>query len=220
MRIRRKKWARPELDISEIFIKEPINNKGKWRKIFKKEQPIYLELGCGKGTFIAKIANKNQDINFIGIDIKSDMLGYANRNVSEEYGNKSKDNILLTAFNIEQILEIMDEKDKIDRIYINFCNPWPKAKHKKKRLTHTKQLEKYKKILDKNGYIYFKTDDTDLYYDSLKYFEEVELQIIKNSDNIYENPIFEENIQTEHEKMFLEQGIKIKGIIAKNLDTN
>ena len=93
------------------------------------------------------------------------MLGLAKRNVEKEYkeNNRETDNIILVRYDIERILQILDKQDKIERIYINFCNPWPKGKHRKKRLTHTRQLEKYKEFLVDNGEIYFKTDDDPLF---------------------------------------------------------
>ena len=109
------------------------------------------------------------------------------------------------------------KKDEIERIYINFCNPWPKGKHRKKRLTHTRQLEKYKQFLVPNGEIYFKTDDDDLFNSSLIYFEESGFEILNKTYDLHNEPIFEHNIETEHEKMFSEQGIKIKALIAKKI---
>ena len=110
---------------------------------------------------------------------------------------------------------ILDKKDEVQRIYINFCNPWPRGKHRKKRLTHSIQLEKYKEFLEKNGEIYFKTDDDELFNDSLNYLESSGFEIIKKTYDLHNEPIFERNIETEHEKMFSEQGIKIKALIAK-----
>jgi tRNA (guanine-N7-)-methyltransferase len=113
------------------------------------------------------------------------------------------------------IQNILNEKDKIDRIYINFCNPWPKPRHNKKRLTYPKQLEKYKVFLKKEGEIYFKTDDENLFKASIKYFEENGFRVIKITYNLDEEPIWDNNIETEHEKMFKEQGIPTKALIAK-----
>ena len=124
------------------------------------------------------------------------------------------DNVLLTAYEIEIIQNILNEKDTVDRIYINFCNPWPKPRHNKKRLTHPKQLEKYKVFLKPGGEIYFKTDDENLFNASIKYFEQEGFKIIAKTDNLHENPIWENNIETEHEKMFEEQGITTKALIA------
>ena len=220
MRIRYKKWARPELESSEFYIDNPEEWKGKWKEFFKKpENPIHLELGCGKGQFISNLASSNLEINYIAIDLVDAMLGLAKRNVEQIYQEKNiePDNIVLTRFDIERILMILNEQDNIQRIYINFCNPWPKGKHRKKRLTHTRQLEKYRQFLAENGEIYFKTDDDDLFNSSLGYFKESGFEIISKTYDLHSEPIFENNIETEHEKMFSEQGIKIKALIAKKI---
>ena len=173
--------------------------------------------GCGKGSFIAKLAVQNPEINYLAIDIKSEVLGLAKRNIEKEYLNAQKeiDNVLLTAYEIEIIQNILNEKDIVDRIYINFCNPWPKPRHNKKRLTHTKQLEKYKTFLKPGGEIYFKTDDYNLYKATIRYLEETGFEIIKQTENLHKEPIWVNNIETEHEKMFEEQGITTKAIIAR-----
>lgn len=216
MRIRYKKWARPELEASKFYIDNPEEWKGRWKEKFGNDNPIHLELGCGKGQFISKLAVENPNINYIAIDLIDAMLGLAKRNVETEYKEKDiePNNIFLTRFDIERILLILDKEDEIERIYINFCNPWPKGKHRKKRLTHPRQLEKYKQFLKPNSQIYFKTDDDDLFNSSLKYFEETGFEVIKTTYDLHAEPIFERNIETEHEKMFSDQGIKIKALIA------
>ena len=217
MRIRYKKWARPELEASPFYIDNPEEMKGKWKEYFGNNNPIHLELGCGKGQFISELASENLDINYIAIDLVDAMLGLAKRNVEAKYKEKNIEpkNIVLTRFDIERILLILEEQDQIERIYINFCNPWPKGKHRKKRLTHTRQLEKYKVFLKEKGEIYFKTDDDDLFHSSLLYFEETGFEVLKKTYDLHTEPIFEKNIETEHEKMFSEQGIKIKALIAR-----
>ena len=217
MRIRFKKWARPELEASSFYILEPENIKGKWREQFKNpNRPLHLELGCGKGGFISKIALQNSEINYLAIDLVDAMLGLAKRKIEEQYKEKNRetDNVLLTRFDIERCLLIFDKKDSIDRIYINFCNPWPKGKHRKKRLTHTRQLEKYKEFLKPNGEIYFKTDDDDLFEASLTYFEESGFEIIKKTYDLHSEDCTE-NVRTEHEEMFSSEGIKIKALIGR-----
>lgn len=216
MRIRKRSWTEEELQQAKFYIDTPTNYKGKWKSAFKVEKPIHIELGCGKGKFIANLAVKNKDINFIGIDLIDTMLGLAKRNIEEVYVNCNMeiDNVILTRCNIEQILQIMDENDQVERIYINFCNPWPRGKHHKKRLTHKRQLELYKTFLKNGGEIRFKTDDDNLYFDSLNYFEEAGFKIIWKTEDLHKENI-EENIITEHEEMFSKQGIKIKAIIAK-----
>ena len=218
MRIRFKPWARPELEASKFYRGNPEELKGKWIQEFKnKENPIHLELGCGKGQFISQIAFQNSKINYIAIDLVDAMLGIAKRTVEQTYNeaNKEIDNVLLTRFDIERIGLILSKEDNIKRIYINFCNPWPKGKHRKKRLTHTRQLEKYKEFLANDAEIYFKTDDDDLFRASLGYFEEAGFEIINKTYDLHTEQIWKNNIETEHEKMFSEQGIKIKALIAK-----
>ena len=216
MRIRKKPWAVPELLACPYFIQQPESMKGHWREFFEKKQPLMLELGCGKGSFIAAIAHQHPDINFIAVDIKSDMLGYARRALSFAFkGDDNVKNAALTAYNIEQICEILSPQDEIDRIYINFCNPWPKGKHRKKRLTHTRQLDKYKTFLKKGAQIHFKTDDMDLFRCTFSYLEEsCGWKVLYSTENLYESE-YEDNIPTEHERMFSSQGIPIKFMIVQ-----
>ena len=216
MRIRFKPWARPELEASKFYIDNPEDYKGKWKTLYKNIAPLHIELGCGKGSFISKLAVKNDNINYLAIDLVDAMLGLAKRNIEKEYEENQKEikNVFLTRYDIERILNILDKTDEVQRIYINFCNPWPRGKHHKKRLTHSRQLEKYKQILSENGEIYFKTDDDNLFEDSLVYFEECGFKIEKKTYDLENEENFWDNIQTEHEKMFMEQGIKIKALIA------
>ena len=218
MRIRYKKWARPELEASAFYEDEPEKWKGKWKEHFKNpDLPFMLELGCGKGNFISKLAVENLDINFLAIDLVDALVGLAKRNVEASYkeANINPDNVILTRFDIERINLILDREDKVRRIYINFCNPWPRGKHRKKRLTHTKQLEKYKEFLVPGGEVYFKTDDDELFESSLYYFNDCGFEIVDKTYDLHEEPIFERNIETEHEIMFTKQGIKIKALIAR-----
>lgn len=220
MRIRYKAWARPELEASEFYIDNPEKYKGKWNTLFKnKENQLHLELGCGKGSFISQLAVKNRNINYIAVDLVDAMLGLAKRNIEVAFkeANREIDNVYITRYDIERILNIIDKNDLIERIYINFCNPWPKGKHRKKRLTHTRQLEKYREFLQDNGEIFFKTDDDGLFNDSITYFKQMKFEIEKITYDLESEPDFWDNIVTEHEKMFMEQGIKIKALIAKKM---
>lgn len=217
MRIRFKAWARPELEASKFYIDNPEDYKGKWKTLFDNDNPIHLELGCGKGNFISQIAVKNENINYVAIDLVDAMLGLAKRNIEQVYAenNKEPENVYITRYDIERILNIFDKNDKIERIYINFCNPWPRGKHRKKRLTHTRQLEKYKEFLVPEGEIFFKTDDDGLFTDSLGYFTESGFEIEDKTFDLANFADFWDNIVTEHEKMFMDEGIKIKAVRAK-----
>ncbi|MDO5557070.1 MAG: tRNA (guanosine(46)-N7)-methyltransferase TrmB [Clostridia bacterium] len=216
MRIRFKPWARPELEASKFYIDNPEEKKERWNTLFENNNPIHLELGCGKGNFISSLASKNLEVNYIAIDLIDAMLGLAKRKIEQTYNEQKRDinNILLTRFDIERINLILGKSDNIERIYINFCNPWPKGKHRKKRLTHTKQLEKYKEFLKENGKIFFKTDDDNLFEDSLNYFRQAGFKIEKFTYDLHKERNFWANIETEHEEMFSKQGIKIKALIA------
>lgn len=220
MRIRFKPWARPELEASKFYIDNPEDYKGRWKELFNNNNPIHLELGCGKGNFISTLAVNHANINYIAIDLVDAMLGLAKRNIETSYqeANKQIDNVYLTRYDIERILNIFDKEDNIQRIYINFCNPWPRGKHHKKRLTHTRQLEKYRNFLKDYGEIYFKTDDDNLFADSLTYFEQSGFKITDKTFDLESDEKFWENIMTEHEKMFMEQGIKIKALKAQKVE--
>jgi tRNA (guanine-N7-)-methyltransferase len=214
--MRRKPWARPELAACPYFFDEAVTRQGTWRSLFQKSQPLYLELGMGKGAFIAQAAAAHPEINYMGVDIKSDVIGVARRRVESEFEavNRTPDNIIMTAFDITRLPTVMNEQDKVDRIYINFCNPWPTGAHHKKRLTHTRQLMNYRNILAEGGEIHFKTDDDPLFNSSLRYFAEAGFEVIHMTRDLHANPT-PDNYVTEHEIMFSEQGIPIKFCIAK-----
>lgn len=218
MRIRKKKWAEPELAVCDFFVKNPEEHAGKWDKAFNNNLPLYLEIGCGKGGFAGQFAVKNPDKNIIAVDIKIDMLGVGRRNIVEIFKNECKTdadikNLLLVNYNVEQIDKIITKDDKIQGMFINFCNPWPRPKHNKRRLTFPKKLEMYKNFLDENAEIRFKTDDDELFADSLAYFEESGYEIIYKTYDLHNSDVTD-NLETEHEKMFSAEGIKIKYLRA------
>lgn len=215
MRIRHKPWAKPELEACPFYITEPQEQAGRWRELFAEpEKPLYVELGCGKGGFISQAAAAHPEANFIAMDIKNEMLVLAKRKIEAAYKEKGMtfDNVRIAIQNIERLDLAWNEKDCAERIYINFCNPWPKKKHKKRRLTHTRQLLNYKKFL--RGEVWFKTDDDELFDESFEYFEEAGFRIKYSTRDLHgESPY--ENFVTEHEKMFSDEGKKIKFFIAE-----
>lgn len=219
MRIRHKPWAKPELEACPFYICDAKEQKGKWSELFPENKPLRLELGCGKGGFISQEAAAHQDYNYIAIDIKNEMLVLAKRKLEAAYSDKglSLDNIRIFICNLMLFSDYFSENDRVDRIYINFCNPWPRPKHNKRRLTHIRQLVQYKQVLD--GEIWFKTDDDLLFEDSLLYFEEAGFEItFKTYDLHKESGI--ESFMTEHEKMFDEMGKNIKFLIARPVSDN
>lgn len=224
MRIRKKKWAEPELSVCDFYVKNPEEYAGRWKTAFKKEQPLVLEIGCGKGGFAGQFALLHPDINIIALDIKIDMLGVGRRTIVrlfEEAGKSADeiDNILLVKYNVEQLDNIIKPEDKIERLFINFCNPWPRLKHKKRRLTYHKKLKMYKSFLQPDAEIRFKTDDDELFEESIEYFEQSGYEITYLTRDLHNSDV-KDNIMTEHEKMFSDEGIKIKYLIAKQKPTN
>ena len=216
MRMRKKKWAEPELNACDFFIKNPCDYKGRWKDFFKSGNPIELEVGCGKGNFVANKGFLNPDVDYVAVDLISNMLAVGRRNIVKLYGDNQREckNIALTSYNVDKISEIIGAEDGIKRMYINFCNPWPRLKHNKRRLTHPTKLNQYKEFLDKGGEIYFKTDSDLLFDDSLEYFKECGFEITYLTRDLHKSD-FEGNIVTEHEKMFSDEGIPIKFLIAK-----
>lgn len=217
MRMRRKKWARPELDACDFFIKNPSEMKNNWRKFFKnKDNELCMELGCGKGCFVKQIALANPNKNYIAIDISSDVLGVARRNITSDYENAKRDidNIALMQGDIERILEDFGENDKIDNFYINFCNPWPKDRHKKRRLTHPTKLNKYKEFASHDAKLFFKTDDDELFEDTLTYLAECNMEVTYITRDLHNSDYPYPNYETEHEEMFTREGIPTKCLIA------
>ncbi|MBQ7307262.1 MAG: tRNA (guanosine(46)-N7)-methyltransferase TrmB [Clostridia bacterium] len=219
MRIKLKKWAKEELLKNEFFIQSPIEVRGKWQYMFtNKRNPIHLEIGCGKGMFLANMAKKNPNINFIGIDINDSVLGVACRTVNNLFSDEPPKNLKLARVNANNIEELFDYNDEVDKIYINFPVPWEKPKHNKRRLTYTSQLCKYRAFLKDGGEIFFKTDSEILYKDTLEYFKNANFEIVKCTDNLDRDNIFRDNTITVHEQIYSLQGVTIKAIIAKSIN--
>lgn len=216
MRMRKKAWARPELAHCPYFISSPEEWKGRWGEWFAEKHPIHLELGCGKGVFLAQLAPLHPEINYIGVDQSPDVLGVARRNLEKAYSELGAPvhNVALMAHHIEDMPKIVDPSDRVERLYINFCNPWPKVRHHKRRMTHPNQLELYKSFLADGAEIHFKTDDEELYLSTLRYLEESGFTLLRSTQNLHAEQ-WEESPSTEHELMFSAEGIPIKAAIAR-----
>lgn len=217
MRMRKKPWARPELEACPFYTEHPAEHRGRWAQWFGNEKPIYLELGCGKGGFISQQAVGDMEHNYIAVDIKDAVLGLAKRKVEQAYAQAQRepDNIRLATLNIERIPLMLEAgKDEIARIYINFCNPWPRGPHHKKRLTHTRQLMAYKPLLTPDAEIWFKTDNDPLFEASLGYFQACGFTVQYLTRDLHASA-FHGSTPTEHEAMFSAQGIPIKFAVVR-----
>ncbi len=217
MRLRRKPWARPELAACPFFVDDPQQIRGNWCNLFARPtQPVHMELGCGKGGFLAQLASGQPNINYLGLDIKSEVLVLAKRKVEAAYAKAELpvDNVFLMSHDIERLHLIFTPEEKVERIYINFCNPWPKESYHKHRLTHTRQLEQYRKYLRPGGQLWFKTDDDPLFEDTLGYLQDAKWDVKYITRDLHQSS-FEHNVVTEHEAMFSLMGIPIKFVIAE-----
>lgn len=217
MRLRKKWWARPELEETKFVIINPKDYKGKWSQEFKNEKPIYLELGCGKGRFISQSAANNREVNYIGIDLKDEVLVAAKRAVEGEFEEKniSKDemHVRLIPMDITYIDEVFD-KDEVSRIHLNFSTPWPKARHNKRRLSHPNFLNKYKGFLKKGSEIWLKTDNKEFFEASLEYFKSENFNLEYVTYDLHKSD-FKENIVTEYEEKFSNMDMNIMFLIAR-----
>ena len=213
MRIRRKKNTPAKLlEFDNFVITENLgeNYKNNWRKIFSDDlsRELYVELGTGKGDFITALAEKYPDKNFLGLEVEREVILKAARKISE----KNLANVRLALFDINNIAEIFADNE-IDRLYINFCDPWPKKRHSKRRLTHERFLLMYKKILKSGGEIHFKTDNKNLFEFSLEQFQNLNLNVRDITFDLHaDEPA--ENIRTEYENKFSSLGTKINRCVV------
>lgn len=217
MHMRTKKWAKPELAVCPYFTNEPEQYRGHWREQFPKDQPLYLELGCGKGVSTAAMVRDNLNINFVAMDITCNVLGDTRRNIAAAYGEEPVDNAIIARYDISYIEKVFAPEDRIERIYINFCNPWTKRpKYAKRRLTHPRQLMQYREFLVDGGEIWFKTDDDALFEESLPYFEACGFETRHITYDLHADG-FSPNYISEHEQKFTALGVPIKFIIARKM---
>ena len=215
MHMRTKKWAKPELAVCPYFTDEAEMHRGRWREMFVLDQPLYLELGCGKGVSTAVMVHDNPDVNFIAMDITCNVLGDTRRNIAKAYGDEPVKNVMITRYNIEDIRKVFAPEDRIERIYINFCNPWTKRpKYAKRRLTHPRQLMQYRDFLVDGGEIWFKTDDMPLFTESLPYFAACGFEMRYLVNDLHAAG-FTPNYISEHERMYTEKGVPIKFVIFR-----
>lgn len=209
MRLRYKEWAMPELEENDLIFFNPTENKGRWSQVFGNDNPIHLEIGAGKGKFATVMSQLNPDINFIAVEMEAGAFVYASRLFSES----GQTNIRGIKTQAQELAEYFEE-DEIDKIYINFCNPWPKNRQHKRRLTHPRQLQVYKKFLKKGAAIELKTDDLNFFEDSIQYFKDNAFEIQEIDYDLAADK--NGNIVTEYEAKWRSQGIKIKYIRVVN----
>lgn len=216
MRIRRKPWTEPELAQSPVFISDPDKYKGRWKELYPEiSGAFHIELGCGKCVSTAQMAYANPSIRYLAIDEVRTVLAVGCRLIRRNMPQDAAKNLLLTCADACDLDRVLAPEDGVSRIYIAFPNPWNKhAKHHKRRLTHPRQLESYRKLLCSEGEIWFKTDDEELYRASKRYFAESGYQIRYETEDLAASG-FSPNYISEHERVFREAGKPIRFLIAR-----
>ncbi len=200
MRVRKIKNVEEKiLKYDNIIVLEPTLNKGKWQSVFGNDNPIYLEIGMGKGQFIMNNALNNPNINYIGCELVNSVIYKAAKKISE----KEIPNLYLINFDAFELDKVF-ESGEITGIYLNFSDPWPKTRHEKRRLTSSEFLNIYKKFLIKDGCIEFKTDNRKLFEYSIMKFNELKYEILELSLDLHSDK--ENIISTEYEDKFVGLG--------------
>ncbi|MFC5401591.1 tRNA (guanosine(46)-N7)-methyltransferase TrmB [Cohnella soli] len=213
MRLRGKKNIRESLEKqADLVVLDPQEMRGRWHEFFGNENPIHIECGMGKGQFISRHSVNNPHINYIGMDMYDELLKRGSEKARklwlEEKGSDEVPNLALVRGNVE-FLDKMFEPGELERIYLNFSDPWPKAKHAKRRLTHPKFLLKYKEVLSERGEIHFKTDSLSLFEFSLNSFSDTEFQMRNISLDLHREGLRDDLVLTEYEAKFVGRGMPI-----------
>jgi tRNA (guanine-N(7)-)-methyltransferase len=210
MRLRNITGSEEKIEKHEFVINEYVEKKGNWGQVFGNEQPIRIEVGMGKGKFISQMAKENPNINFIGIEKYSSVLVRALDKRPEQL-----ENLYYLCIDARELPDVFAEGE-IDKIYLNFSDPWPKDRHAKRRLTSRQFLEKYISILKENGKIEFKTDNRNLFEFSLEEVVAANWILEAHTFDLHnDNKLVAGNIMTEYEEKFSSRGNPICKLIMK-----
>lgn len=216
MRLRNIPGADDAVRRHPIAIKEEKEYRGKWNQVFQNEHPIHIEIGMGKGQFLLTLAKQNPEINYIGIERYSSVLLRALEKFDTEEFCELK-NVRLICMDAMELPEVF-EKDEVAKIYLNFSDPWPKARHARRRLTSTQFLAQYEKVLADEGVVEFKTDNRLLFEFSLEQVEEAGWKLLGATFDLHHDAKMNEgNIMTEYEEKFSSMGNPIHKLVATRI---
>lgn len=213
MRLRNVKGAREEIAVSEYVTQNPKEQKGKWREAFASDAPIHVEIGMGKGKFITTLAELHPEINYVGVEKYASVLIRA---IEKKRGREDLKNLAFLAVDATELPEIFD-KDEVDRIYLNFSDPWPKERHARRRLTSGEFLARYEQFLKPGGEICFKTDNRALFDFSLEEAKNAGWELSEVTYDLHHSEYAEGNVMTEYEEKFSAQGNPIHRLVAKKV---
>lgn len=202
MRLKNVPGARDVIAESNFVVHEPEKKKGEWQQVFGNDRPVHIEVGMGKGRFIYEMAKLHSDINYIGIEKYSSVLLRAIQKMEAE----PLSNLLFIRMDAESITEVFGENE-VDRIYLNFSDPWPKDRHAKRRLPSREYLERYNRFLKKEGVLEFKTDNRGLFDFALQELPEAGWNLIKCTFDLHhDEEMVQGNVMTEYEEKFSSMG--------------
>ena len=220
MRLRRIKGADEMVQGSDFVIKDAKKHRGQWKEYFGNDHPLHLEIGMGKGKFLTTLALQNPDINYLGMERYTSVLikGIAKLNAERE-SKENTGNIRLLCEDAAGICD-MFEQNEVDRIYLNFSDPWPKERHAERRLTSSTFLAKYKEILKDDGELIFKTDNRSLFDFSVETIQAAHWQLVSVTYDLHHSEFAEGNVMTEYEEKFSAIGNPICRLVAKKPPEN
>lgn len=212
MRLRNVAGSREVISASRFVIQEPQAQKNQWRDLFGNSHPLQIEIGMGKGRFIMDMARLHPDINYIGIEKYSSVLIRGIQKLETE----ELPNLYFIRMDAEQITEVFG-KEEVDKIYLNFSDPWPKDRHAKRRLPSCEFLNRYNEILSKEGNLEFKTDNQELFQFALKELELAGWHLDQVTYDLHhDEEMMKENVMTEYEERFSSMGNPIyKYVISR-----
>lgn len=216
MRLRNIPGADDVIKRHPIAVKQEKEYKGKWNTLFENQNPIHIEIGMGKGQFILTLAKQNPEINYIGIERYSSVLLRAlEKYDTEEFCELS--NVRFICMDAMELPEVF-ELGEVGKIYLNFSDPWPKARHARRRLTSTVFFEQYNKVLAKEGVVEFKTDNRPLFEFSLEQVGEAGWKLLGSTFDLHHDEKMNAgNVMTEYEEKFSSKGNPIHKLIATRI---
>ena len=209
--------AKDVIENSPYVVHEPQKQKGQWSHVFENDHPIHIEVGMGKGRFLMDMAKLHPEVNYVGIEMYDSVLLRALQKREEyEQNEGTLTNLFFMCMDARLLPEIF-EKGEVKKIYLNFSDPWPKARHAKRRLTSRQFLERYDQILVLEGSVEFKTDNRDLFEFSLEEVKEAGWTLEASTFDLHhDEELLNGNVMTEYEEKFSSMGNPIHKLIASH----